>query len=72
MIEDIRRLLDAAPFRSFTIHLADGRTVQVRHPDFVFPGHFGSVVIEGERGGFDIVSAGMITGLKIEEEAPRA
>jgi hypothetical protein len=27
--------MHAAPFRPFTVHLVDGRTYSVKHPDFV-------------------------------------
>ena len=34
-IEEIRKLLHAQPFRAFTIHVADGGRISVRHEDFV-------------------------------------
>lgn len=34
-IERFRELLDAEPFRPFTIHLADGREVPVVHREFI-------------------------------------
>ena len=34
-IEEIRKLLHAQPFRSFAIHVADGRGIPVKHEDFV-------------------------------------
>lgn len=33
-INEFRAALHAAPFRPFTIHLADGRSIPVKHPDF--------------------------------------
>ncbi len=33
--DQIRQALLSRPFRPFTIHLADGRTCFVKHPDFV-------------------------------------
>ena len=35
-INEFRNVLSAAPFRPFIVHLADGRTIPVVHPDFVF------------------------------------
>jgi hypothetical protein len=32
--EEIRRLMTSRPFRPFTIHLAEGRQVEVVHHDF--------------------------------------
>ena len=34
-IDKIREVLHAAPFQAFTIHIADGRSLPVPHPDFV-------------------------------------
>lgn len=33
--ERLREMLNAEPFRKFTIHLADGRNLQVHHPEYV-------------------------------------
>jgi hypothetical protein len=33
-IDQVRQLYNAQPFRPFIIHLADGRSVPVNHPDF--------------------------------------
>ena len=35
MIEKIRTLYWAKPFKPFTIHMADGRTLTVTHPEFM-------------------------------------
>ena len=35
MIERIRGLYWAKPFKPFTIHLADGRSLTVTHPEFM-------------------------------------
>jgi len=43
MLEQIRIKLAAVPFVPFTVHLSDGRTLRVGHPDFVWlpkPGIF--------------------------------
>ena len=34
-LEDLRRLKDQRPFRHFTIRLADGRKIRIRHPDAI-------------------------------------
>jgi len=36
VLQQIRDLIALSPFRPFKIHLADGRALQVRHPDFVW------------------------------------
>jgi hypothetical protein len=35
-IQKIKELHDKRPFRSFTIHTADGETVSVKHPEFLW------------------------------------
>jgi hypothetical protein len=35
MIEQIRHLYWQKPFKPFTIHLADGRSLSVTHPEFM-------------------------------------
>jgi hypothetical protein len=34
-LERLREVMHAAPFQPFTIHVADGRSVEVPHPDFI-------------------------------------
>ncbi len=34
-VEKLREIMHAAPFQPFTIHIADGRSVHVPHPDFI-------------------------------------
>ena len=41
MLQEIRALTEVAPFRPFTLHLADGRKLTVPHPDFVWLPHPG-------------------------------
>jgi hypothetical protein len=44
-IEKIRELYDAQPFQPFVIHMADGRKLEVRHPDFVAAAPSGRTII---------------------------
>jgi hypothetical protein len=34
--QTVRKMRDASPFRPFRIHLADGRDLEVVHPDHLF------------------------------------
>lgn len=43
--ERFRTTLRQQPFRSFTIRMADGRAIDVVHPDFVAPSKSGRTVI---------------------------
>ncbi len=44
-IEQFRATLHQQPFRPFTIRMADGRTFDVVHPDFVAQSQSGRTVI---------------------------
>ena len=33
--QQLRAALQAAPFRPFTIHMGDGRSFDIQHPDFL-------------------------------------
>lgn len=37
--DEINKLLTAKPFEPFRLYLTDGRTFDIRHPDFVLVGH---------------------------------
>jgi len=49
-IEKIRSLHDAKPFKPFTIHLADGRSVRVEHPEFMARSPSGRTIYVEEPG----------------------
>lgn len=36
-IEQLQTVYNAQPFRPFVLHIADGRQIQVLHPDFIMP-----------------------------------
>jgi len=44
-IQQLRAAQHATPFRPFTIHMADGRTFHVPHPDFLSMSPAGRTVI---------------------------
>jgi len=51
--DQLRKALHARPFRSFTIYMADGRTLRVIHPEFVAispKGRMASVYTKGDEG----------------------
>lgn len=45
MIQQFRDVLHKQPFRPFRLHLADGRDVEVMHPDYVAQSPGGRTVI---------------------------
>ena len=67
MLEQIRSLLKATPFRPFSVYLADGRKLKVPHPDFAHvpkPGLFFYFHDEDNFG--ELVSALLITSVEFE------
>jgi hypothetical protein len=66
----IRRLVDAAPFRPFEIHVTDGRSVPVHHREFIMisPADVDFVVYQPD-GAIDVIATNLVTGLKLK--APR-
>jgi hypothetical protein len=68
-----QQLLDAkrrAPFQPFSIHLADGRSLFVPHTDFLSVSPTDrTVIVYGEKGGFTIVDALLVTAIETNPPA---
>jgi hypothetical protein len=65
-IEEVRRLYNARPFRTFTMHLADGRHVSVEHPEFLaFSPRGRTAVVYQPDGSFDIIDLLLVTDLAV-------
>jgi hypothetical protein len=70
-IEQLRNAHRALPFRPFTIHLADGRSFFVRHPDYLSHSPTGrTIVVYGEGENFSILDLLLVTELEFHG-APR-
>jgi len=61
-LQGIREALHRQPFEPFTIRLADGRKIAVRHPDFVAVGHRRAIVI-GPDNSWSVVEPLLIVSL---------
>jgi len=69
----IRDLVRAAPFRPFRIHLADGRVLEVPHPEFVAiqpDGRWIVVVNPLRLGGYEVVNLPLIVSMTVLQEPP--
>ena len=65
--EAIHNTLSAQPFKPFALRLADGKLVQVPHPDFVLltqGGRTAVVTTEGEN--FEIIDLALVTAIEIQ------
>jgi hypothetical protein len=63
--ERIRELCELKPFRPFSVHLADGQSIPVNHPEFVFIApNKQEVIIYGPDDSFNLVYIFSITAFK--------
>ena len=69
-IDQFREVLHAALFQPFTIHVADGRSLPVPHPDFIAIMPYGKTIIvvspKERKSSFAIVDVPLITQLEVE------
>ena len=72
-INEFRNCLSAAPFRPFVVHLADGQTIPVVHPDFVMVTGQGrtAIICRPEDDWFSIVDLLLISHLEVPVESAR-
>jgi hypothetical protein len=65
-ISEFRNLLHAQPFRAFTIHLADGRSISLNHREFALPSPSGrTVIVYQPDDSFDIIDILLVTSLTV-------
>jgi hypothetical protein len=65
-IEQLRAIHQATPFRPFTIHLADGRRIEVPHREFLSHSASGrTVVVHHLDDTFSIIDLLLVTELKV-------
>jgi hypothetical protein len=69
-IEQLRNVRQALPFRPFTIHLADGRSFTIEHPDFISQSPSGrTIIVYGDEDQFSILDLLLVTELEIHRSA---
>lgn len=68
----IRRFLKRQPFEPFVIHMNDGRSLRVEHPDFVFlpPGWETTAIVAFPKYKFEFVYIRNITSIESAGEMP--
>ena len=65
--EQLRATREANPFRPFTIHLADGRSLRVLHRDYISVSPSGrTVIVYQNDDAFSILDMLLITELAVE------
>jgi hypothetical protein len=72
-IEQVRQLYNAAPFRPFIIHLADGRQIPVKHREFMALSPSGrTIVVYQTDDTSNIIDLLLVTDLEIRNgKAPK-
>ncbi len=71
-VEQLRKMHQAAPFQPFDIHLADGRSLPVNHPEVLAITPPGRTIGVGlEDGTVEIVDLLRVTSLKPRTNASR-
>ena len=69
-IDDVRRMTRRQPFEPFTIHLTDGRALEVKNRDFVFlPERGGTFFVIGTDA-FDFIYVRNITSMRSKGDLP--
>ena len=64
-IEQIKKMHETRPFQPFDIHLADGRSLPVEHPEFLLRSPTGRTIVVGLFDGtHEIVDLLLVTSLK--------
>ena len=65
-IEEIRKIQRAQPFRPFILHLADGRTFEINHPEFLFLGHNErTAIVDDVDGSFEVIDPMLVTSVSV-------
>ncbi len=73
-IEQVRQAYNAAPFRPFIIHLADGREIPVKHREFMAISPSGrTIVVYQSDDTSNIIDLLLVTDLEIRNgKAPKS
>jgi hypothetical protein len=65
-VEQLKNVHNSQPFRPFTIHMGDGRSFYVKHPDFISHSPAGrTLIVYGEDENFSILDLLLVTELEV-------
>lgn len=63
--KEVRKLYEAAPFRPFRIHMANGKSVDVPHSEFMLLSRNGRrLVVDLPDDDFEIIDMSLVTSLE--------
>ena len=65
-MDELKAIHLAQPFRPFIIHLGDGRSLLVKHPNFLARSPEGrTAIVFGEAGSFEVVDVMLATSVEL-------
>jgi len=69
-VEQLSNVHHAQPFRPFTIHMGDGRTFLIKHPDFISRSESGrTIIVHGSGESFSVLDLLLATELEVHPPA---
>lgn len=64
-VDQIRSLQDATPFQAFHIHMANGKSVKVPHPDFMSLSPTGRIlIVYHANDSFEVIDTLLVTSIE--------
>jgi len=71
-VEKLREMYNAKPFMPFRVHLADGRSVDIDHPEFLMFSRSGrTIYVSKPDDTFEIIDLLLVTSLESINGQPR-
>jgi hypothetical protein len=65
-VEQLNIVHHAQPFRPFTLHMGDGRSFFVKHPDFISRSPSGrTVIVHGENDSYNVLDMLLVTEIEV-------
>lgn len=72
-MKELQAVYRHQPFRPFVLHLADGRSVRVVHPEFIAVSPVGrSAVVYDKTGGFEMIDLLLVTSIEVRNGTSRS
>jgi hypothetical protein len=70
IVEQLKSVMHAQPFRPFTIHMGGGRAFYVKHPDFIARSPSGRmVIVYADDESHSILDMLLVTDLEVHAQA---
>ena len=70
--QEFRSVFEALPFRPFTVHLADGREVAIRHQDYALLSPTGrTLIVYEDDDSFQVLDLMLATSVQVNGKRPK-